>query len=128
MSQSDYLKQKRTANILKDQSKLSPILLANDYATFKSFSIANSISDSSPTYNILKVPNTQQVFDMVLDTSKICPLFPLCENTQDRANRRPLQPYQSTCFPVMKAPGLKVPTYYNGSTKKRPEKPSCECA
>jgi hypothetical protein len=125
MSQGDYLKHKKNANILTAQSKLPSVLKSTDYTHFKSFTLANTIVDSSPTYNILKVPDRQMVFDMLLDASASCPEFILCRDTQNRPNRKLIDGEQSTCFPVIKPPGMSVPTYYNGSTKKRPENVKC---
>lgn len=121
MSQGDYLKHKKNANILKAQSTLPSVLKSTDYTQFKLFTLANTIVDSSPTYNILKVPDRQMVFDMLLDASASCPEFILCRDTQNRPNRKLIDGEQSTCFPVIKPPGMSVPTYY----KKRPENVKC---
>ena len=45
MSQSDYLKYKKTATILKDASGVPAILESQDYTSYKLYSLGNSISN-----------------------------------------------------------------------------------
>jgi hypothetical protein len=137
MSQSDYIKQKRTAAKLKEQAKHDAIYKSNDYTEFKEYSLEKTIISTKPTYNQLRIPGSKTVFDMEKKLSD-CPDFTLC--TKDRDNRRPLDAVQQSCFPVMKPPGRPMPILLNSATKKpfpnannyrmecKCKNISCECA
>lgn len=128
MSQSDYLKFKKTGTILKENpTSLPGVLHSDDYTLFKEYRLQTTIENSKPTYNKLALPNKKVIFDMELDASGSCPTFLLCSDTNTRSNRKPTLAYQQLCFPIMKAPGRSVPTYYNGSGLKRPERENCDC-
>jgi len=117
MSQSDYIKQKRTAANLKEQSKHTPIYNSTDYTEYKEYSLEKTITSTKPTYNQLRVPGSKTIFDMEKKVSD-CPSFVLCSGTQARLNRRPLDAVQQSCFPVMKPPGRPMPRLLNSVTKK----------
>ena len=128
MAQSDYLKQKKLSNILKSQEKLPYVLPSKDYTSFIEFSQLKSSSSNTSVsnYNSLPVVNITHIFDNPIFDISGCTSFS-CVNTHQRPNRKPIYGEQTTCFPVIKPPGLSVPTYYNGSTKKKPEKDYCAC-
>jgi hypothetical protein len=118
MSQSDYIKYKKTGNILKISSieptangELDPVLTPSNYVSFKNYTLENTIINTKSTYNLLTPSGEQIVFNMDRPSASSCTQFILCNNTNTRPNRVPLQGYQTTCFPVMKAPGRTVPRY-----------------
>lgn len=128
MSQSDYLKHKKNGTILKDSLSTMPsVLNPRDYLNFKQHNLVNTMTNTKTTFNKLKPENiTNRVFDIERTTTN-CTEF-ACTQTHLRPNRKPLTAIQGSCFPIMKAPGRSVPTYYNGSTLKKPERNNCvEC-
>ena len=116
MSQTDYIKLKKTTRILEDLSNAGSTIESNQYTIFKSYNIQTTVDNTSCLYNRLMLPNTQIVFD--IEKNKDCfAEFAMCNGTNNRSNRRPLNEQQMTCFPVMKAPGRTIPKY----DKKKPE-------
>jgi len=88
MSQSDYIRHKKMANILRDQENLGNVLNAQDLTHFKTFQLSNTIFDSNVTINNHILPeNTQIVFNIEMDTSGNCPNIAFCTGTDKRANR-----------------------------------------
>lgn len=85
MSQSDYIKFKNTSFQLKQQN-LAPVLSSNQYQSFVSYQLANTITNNKITYNKLIQPNKQIVFGMETKITN-CPTFILCKNTNTRENR-----------------------------------------
>ena len=110
MSQSDYLKYKKTKRVLKEQTDLDPVLPPGEYTAYKTYNLETTITTTKSVFNQLTPTGKQVVFDMEQNISN-CPTFTLCNNTNARANRRLLDASQSACFPVMKAPGRSVPVY-----------------
>jgi hypothetical protein len=117
MSQSDYIKLKRTAANLKEKAKHNPVYNSTDYTEFKEYSLEKTIASIKPTYNQLRLPGTKTIFDIEQKVSG-CPEFIVCTGTQDRENRRPLDGVQQSCFPVIKPPGRPMPRLLNTITKK----------
>jgi hypothetical protein len=117
MSQSDYIKLKRIATNLKEQAKHDAVYKSTDYTTFKEYSLEKTITSTKPTFNQLRLPGTKTILDVEKKVSD-CPSFIVCSGTDDRANRRPLDAVQQSCFPVMKPPGRPMPTLLNSETKK----------
>jgi hypothetical protein len=117
MSQSDYIKQKRTATNLKEQVKHDAVYKSTDYTTFKEYSLEKTITSTKPTFNRLRVPGTKTIFDVEKNVSS-CPNFTVCTGTNTRPNRIPLDAVQQSCFPVMKPPGRPMPILLNDITKK----------
>ena len=102
MSQSDYIQHLKVATELKSQSKLSPVLTADDYTAFKQFNIENIVYNTSRRHNQLVPTGTQIVFDMPMPNASRCSTFLLCSNTQKRPNRVPLSTvyfHSLTCKP-----------------------------
>jgi hypothetical protein len=94
MSQSDYIKFKKTAAKLSIDNKLignkePAVFGAGDYTDFKQFNIENTILDTSPTYNYIKPTGHQIVFKMDKVVSS-CPTFVTCNETNTRLNRVPM--------------------------------------
>lgn len=110
MSYGDYLNYKKTIRILKELDKMDSTLESDIYTRFKSFNSQTTVVNDSVMFNKLNLSNKPQiVFDMEKSVDG-CPNFDLCDSSV-RVNRKPLDPSQSTCFPVMKAPGRSVPKY-----------------
>jgi len=109
MSQSDYLRFKKTSRLLKDQADFAPILSPSDYMAYIDYNLQTTIQNTKQTNNLLALPGKQMVFDMEITSGPNCPTFILCNETNLRANRRDLDECQNTCFPIMKAPGRSVP-------------------
>lgn len=129
MSQSDYIKRKQISHklvgdgsvngVLKGNGLLdyNSVLNAKDYTDFKKYSLESSIKSSTLNLNDLIIPDKTKIFDMVMDVSN-CPSFIVCNDTNTRINRKPMKEFQSTCEPIMKAPGRSVPVAWDVSTKK----------
>ena len=91
MSQSDYVKYKRTGvqlrNIAKEPGVLSPAL----YTAFVNYNLETTVKNTSVNYAQPVLPaTTQSVFNMKINNVSTCPGFTLCENTNSRPNRRPV--------------------------------------
>jgi hypothetical protein len=94
MSQSDYIKFKKTATKLSVDNrsvlnKESPVFNASDYLDFKQFNIENTVVDTNVTYNYIKSADRQIVFNMDKVVSS-CPKFIVCTKTNTRPNRVPM--------------------------------------
>jgi len=76
MSQSDYIRHKKMANILKHQENLGNVLTSQDLTSFRTFELSKTIYDDSLTYN------------EILPGNKVnCPSFLFCTGTDNRPNR-----------------------------------------
>jgi hypothetical protein len=89
MSQSDYIRYKKTTNQLKEVRKLDPILASQDYITFKQYTLESTVINTSPTFNKLALPGQKIIFGMERKISN-CPIsnFAICNRTNLRPNRR----------------------------------------
>ena len=86
MSQSDYLKHKKTAHILKE-NKLPPILNSADYTAYTRFQLTNTIiNDEEANYGEIVPEGKKKIFGMEINVSN-CPSFILCSSTDTRPNR-----------------------------------------
>lgn len=110
MSQSDYIKFKKTSRLLKDQADYDPVFAPSEYMAGEDFNLETTVSNTKQLNNMLRPSDKQLVFGMERTIGGNCPTFTLCTGTNGRANRRLLDAGQTECFPVMKAPGLSVPT------------------
>ena len=110
MSQSDYIKFKKTSRLLKDPADYDPVFAPSEYMAGKDFNLETTILNTKQTNNQLKPSDKQVVFGMERTTGGNCPTFTLCTGTNGRANRRLLDASQTACFPIMKAPGRSVPS------------------
>lgn len=94
MSQSDYIKLKKTITVLKsnqingteEEKRLPPILDSTDYTDFESYNLETSVSNTKNTYSRLTLPSNTKIFDMEKNVTN-CVTFPLCVNTNTRINR-----------------------------------------
>lgn len=110
MSQSDYLQNKKTAIVLRNVSKLSPVLMSGEYTEFRGYSLDKQINNSKVVFSKLIQPNYNRKFDMDL-RSNSCSATPLCNKRFVHST------YAST-------PLISTPIYF----KKNPFKlPMCIC-
>jgi hypothetical protein len=119
MSYSDYLSYKKTVRILKELEEFDSTLDSDTYTRFKSFNLQTGVVNNSMLFNRLTLSNKPQVVFGIERSVGGCPQFDLCDSSS-RVNRKPLDLVQSTCFPVMKAPGRAVPKYL--------KKPNVRCS
>ena len=89
MSQSDYIRYKKTSNQLKEVKKLDQILESQDYITFKQYTLESTVINTSPKFNQFTLPGNRIVFGMERKISN-CPItnFAICNRTNLRPNRR----------------------------------------
>lgn len=88
MSQSDYIRYKKSSNQLLEVNKLNAVLDSQDYTDFKQYYLESNIPNTKTTFNQLNIPGYTTVFNM---SKKIndCPInnFKMCNNTDQRDNR-----------------------------------------
>ena len=92
MSQSDYLKRKQIAQILRTDSGSGvdnhqpAVLSSQQILEYKQYQIINDINNDSINYNLITPANKKNIFDMERDVNG-CPSFIVCNNTNNRPNR-----------------------------------------
>jgi hypothetical protein len=92
MSQSDYLKRKQTAQILRTDGGVGvnnhhpAIFSSHELLKYKQYQIINDDSNTKLNYNLITSVNKKIVFDMERDVTG-CPTFIACTGTDDRPNR-----------------------------------------
>jgi len=86
MSQSDYIQFKRTATVIKNTAELPPVLDPDQYTSFESYNLETTVSNTKNALSKLYLSGQQRIFDMDKSVSG-CATFPLCINTNTRANR-----------------------------------------
>ena len=90
MSQSDYIKHKKNAIILKRQNDLESILNSQDFTNYKEFELLNTIENTLPTPNQLAETNKHKIFKIEKNATN-CARFIVCstpgQTTNDRPNR-----------------------------------------
>ena len=106
MSQSDYIRYKKTSNKLLEVNKLNAILDSQDYTEFKQYYLESNIPNVKTTYNQLNLQGYTTVFDMNKKIS-YCPIdnFIMCNNTNLRDNRvlvtnRRTDAYEVNNYPI----------------------------
>jgi hypothetical protein len=123
MSQSDYLKYKKSAVVLRNSGDLPAVFDEQDYISYKRFSIGNSIVDTNKRYDQLVPTGTKILFGIERAKTTTCPTaFSLC-NTNQRVNRvlnKNIVNSGAKTFPFVKPIGLyvKQPVY---------KKTACSC-
>jgi hypothetical protein len=85
MSQSDYIKFKRTAMVLKN-AELPPVLGEDQYTSFETYNLETTVSNTKNAFSRLSLSGQQRFFDIDKSVSG-CTTFPLCINTNTRTNR-----------------------------------------
>jgi hypothetical protein len=86
MSQSDYLRRKKIANVLNLDSSDDPIYDSTQYIHFKQFQLENEITSTNISYRKITPSAKQLIFNMERNVSN-CPTFLLCNGTSSRPNR-----------------------------------------
>jgi hypothetical protein len=86
MSQSDYIKYKKTATELK-KNKLPSVFEYTKYNSYKGYSLENTIQNNKLKYNQLIPSGRTFIWDMEKTVSN-CPTFALCNNTTTRSNKK----------------------------------------
>jgi len=102
MSQSDYIKFLKTAQILQGEAttnhELPPVLTPTDYTAFESYNLETTVSNTKNSYSSLLPSANKRIFNIEKKVST-CPSFILCSNTNMRTNR------------VLNSKQLPTPTY-----------------
>jgi len=129
MSQSDYLKHKKMATVLKSVADLDPVLMSGDYTSFVGYSLDKQIGNiASPkvVYSKLIQPTYQRSFSMDLPHKNLCMGMTICKNTNSRPNRVLLSDvYVQSTAQIMSTPAY-VKVNYN--TKDITDLPLCQCS
>lgn len=104
MSQSDYIKHKKASAVLKEVSKLSPVLSPNDYNEYVGYALDKQVSNTKINYSKLVQSGYKRKFSMDLPHTSSCPNFIICTDTNTRANRVPLSTvyYEPRVKPLLK--------------------------
>jgi hypothetical protein len=103
MSQSDYIKFKKTSTKLRIDNKSinnkePAVFVSSDYTDFKQYHLENTIKNTSPTFNYIVQDGRQIVFGMDKVVSA-CPEFIDCHGTNLRPNRVPISASRFTPTP-----------------------------
>jgi hypothetical protein len=85
MSQSDYIQFKKTAVVLKN-AELPPVLDPDQYTSFVSYNLETTVPNTKNAFSRLYLSGQQRIFNIDKNVSG-CTTFPLCINTNTRANR-----------------------------------------
>ena len=87
MSQSDYIRIKRTQTELQD-NQLPPILNSQNYTLYKEISVSNQVANTKTITRQLTPSNTTIIYDIAYKTMTNCPNnYPICQSTNLRSNR-----------------------------------------
>ena len=87
MSQSDYIRHKKLARVMKDTTELSPVLASQEYTAYKEYSLETTIQNHKELYYRFLPEGTQFVFGMIVKNAPNCITYPFCRNTEARNNR-----------------------------------------
>jgi hypothetical protein len=91
MSQSDYIKYKKTQQVLNEQTKFPKVIGTSDYTNFEKYTIETTVPNIKLRYSRLIAPSTISVLDMdknfINNSTHTYPTFILCRNTNTRPNR-----------------------------------------
>lgn len=103
MSQSDYIKHKKTSTKLRVDNKSinnkePHVFDSSDYIDFKQYHLENTINNTSPTFNYIVPSGHHLVFSMDKVVSN-CPTFIDCNSTNLRPNRVPMSASRFTPTP-----------------------------
>lgn len=121
MSQSDYIKLKKTTMVLKNK-ELPPILDPSSYTDFVQYNLETTVTNTKNSYSRLLLNGNKNILDMEKKVSS-CPTFPLCVNTNTRTNR------VLNTGPYIVVKNVKIP-YTPNPTKhysKDTKNPMCPC-
>ena len=126
MSQSDYIRYKKTGVQLNSLSKFRSVITPQQYVAFKGYTLANTITNTKTVYRQLIPPGRQRVFgiDKVVTN---CPQFILCRGTQARANRKRLLSTQIAHRPPRKYIKHPVNYKYQYTMRCKCKNVKCKC-
>jgi hypothetical protein len=114
MSQSDFIRYKRLAVELRNQTKnLAPVIDSGKYTDYKAFTLENTIISNKPSYTKLQSQSTINVFGMQRNNASSCSTFTLCSGTNNRTNRKPLLDIYSKSQPLRIASTHTTPNKLN---------------
>jgi hypothetical protein len=118
MSQSDYIKYKKTVLQIKmDMSNNEmPIFDSQKYTGFKQYALESTIKNTKTIYNKLTPSGDTIIFDIEVSNSG-CPnniTFPICINTNNRANRQLMSSSYFTPMPLNWRQLKNAPNQKNG--------------
>ena len=85
MSQSDYIKLLKTAQVLRS-GRLPAVLSPTDYTAYESYNLETTGVNTKNVYSRLQQSGYKTIFDMETKVSG-CPTFAMCVNTHARPNR-----------------------------------------
>ena len=95
MSQSDYIQRKKTSTKLAGISKtpinvgdFPQVFSSQDYTGFYQYQLTNTIVNTKTTPNELVAPDHKIIFNMEVSSANNCPSFVVCNNTNNRQNRK----------------------------------------
>jgi hypothetical protein len=87
MSQSDYIQYTKSVEVLGNIKKnLTPILNPSDYTAYTTYNLETTVKNTKTVFSKLDISGNQRIFDME-KKPPTCISFPLCINTNSRANR-----------------------------------------
>jgi hypothetical protein len=124
MSQSDYIKYKKTTVELKPPnfSKYPPVLDPVQYTEFSMYNVENQGTNTKSRFSRLIPVGKQDVFGMEKNinsqnVSTTCPIpFLLCKNTNQRANRKlNTMSVPASTYRLNKNPAVATCTFTNQS-------------
>jgi hypothetical protein len=87
MSQSDYIRHKKLARVMKDTTELSPVLASQEYTAYKEYSLETTIQNHKELYYRFTPEGTQSIFGMYINNAPNCITYPFCRGTDSRNNR-----------------------------------------
>ena len=87
MSQSDYIQHKKTSTVLKQISKLPPVLSPREYSEYVGYALDKQVSNTKINYGKLIQSGYKRKFSMDLPHTTSCPDFIICTDTNTRSNR-----------------------------------------
>jgi hypothetical protein len=95
MSQSDYIQRLKTSTKLAGISKtpidggdFPQVFSSQDYTGFYQYQLTNTIVNTKTTPNELVAPDHKIIFNMEVSSVNNCPSFEVCNNTNNRQNRK----------------------------------------
>ena len=115
MSQSDYIKYKRTAHILENfnapvnQKDFPRVFSAQQLTDYKQYSLENTIVNTRTRFNMLVPSGDKIVFSMNLQNATNCGNFAVCNNTDQNPNREEVKTFYNIGLGL---PSVSNRTYY----------------
>lgn len=86
MSQSDYIRFIKTAQVLKN-NEYPPVLTPETYTSLQSYHLETTVNNTKHTFSRLLPTTKVDIFDIEQKVQG-CPTIPFCRNTNARTNRK----------------------------------------